>query len=706
MLNKDGLYHIFVEESRELLTGLEADLLELEKDLQNTELINRVFRSVHTLKGSSGMVEFAVLTDFTHELENILARLRAEELRASQKLISLLLESVDILKRLIEQRPDRIPESFRHEMLRNTESLKRYQGIDIPSENTPKRPVETKDGFNEKYINIVLKFRPDIYSSGTDPLLLLKELSEQGEIVRVRCDMEGIPAIDRIQHDKFYLSWELVLRTAKPLSAIENIFIFVRDDNTISLEDISSRFKEGVDLLYADKKLGEILEEEGLIDQHDLDNAIKEQKRSGEILIEQKKVDSGVLDEVLRRQQRSKELTQTSTLRVDTGKLDKLVNLVGEMVIGVARMAQLIQSSTLSHNRDLNDTLDQLERISRDVQEQVMRVRMIPIEATFRRFQRVVRDIANDLGKKINLYLSGTETELDKTVIERIDDPLKHLIRNSVDHGIEQPEERLKRGKPVEGSVWLRAYQQEGKIIVEVEDDGYGIDKERILRKAVELGIVPKGAEVPEQELYGFLFLPGFSTAKKVTELSGRGVGLDVVKRNIESLRGSIEVYSEKGNGTLFRIKLPLTLAIIDGMRVAVGSEILTIPLLSIIEAVRPGLDSIKTIEGKGELMEFRGEYLPLIRLYELLGFETAVTDPEEAIVIIIEASTRRMALMVDDVIGQHQAVIKSLDTNYRRIEGTSGATILGDGRVSIILDVHGIESLAFGKRRAKEGVV
>ena len=220
-------------------------------------------------------------------------------------------------------------------------------------------------------------------------MLLLKELSEQGEIVRVRCDMEGIPAIDRIQHDKFYLSWELVLRTAKPLSAIENIFIFVRDDNTISLEDISSRFKEGVDLLYADKKLGEILEEEGLIDQHDLDNAIKEQKRSGEILIEQKKVDSGVLDEVLRRQQRSKELTQTSTLRVDTGKLDKLVNLVGEMVIGVARMAQLIQSSTLSHNRDLNDTLDQLERISRDVQEQVMRVRMIPIEATFRRFQRV-----------------------------------------------------------------------------------------------------------------------------------------------------------------------------------------------------------------------------------------------------------------------------------------------------------------------------
>jgi two-component system chemotaxis sensor kinase CheA len=250
----------------------------------------------------------------------------------------------------------------------------------------------------------------------------------------------------------------------------------------------------------------------------------------------------------------------------------------------------------------------------------------------------------------------------------------------------------------------LRAYQQEGKIIVEVEDDGYGIDRERTLRKAVDLGLVAKGSELSDQELYGLLFLPGFSTAKKVTELSGRGVGLDVVKRNIENLRGSIEVYSEKGNGTLFRIKLPLTLAIIDGMRVAVGSEILTIPLLSIIEAVRPGADSIKTIEGKGELMEFRGEYLPLIRLYELLGFTTEITDPEEAIVIIIEASTRKIALMVDDVIGQHQAVIKSIDSNYRRIEGTSGATILGDGRVSIILDVHGIETLAFGRRRSREG--
>ncbi len=366
------------------------------------------------------------------------------------------------------------------------------------------------------------------------------------------------------------------------------------------------------------------------------------------------------------------------------------------MVIGVARMSQLIATTALSHNRDVNDTIESLERISRDVQEQVMRVRMIPIEGTFRRFQRVVRDTANELGKKINLYMSGTETELDKTVIEQIDDPLKHLIRNSVDHGVEFPDSRSKTGKPVEGSVWLRAYQQEGKIIIEVEDDGKGIDKEVILQKAIERGLY-KGGELTDQEIYNFIMLPGFSTAKKVTEISGRGVGLDVVKRNIENLRGNIEIFSEKGSGSLFRIKLPLTLAIIEGMKVAVGKEVITIPLLSIIEAVRPDISSVKTIEGRGEVMEFRGEYLPLIRLYEVMGFETNINKPEDSIIMIIEGANKKIALMVDDVIGQQQAVIKSLDTNYKQIQGTSGATILGDGRISLILDIHGLEKLAFG---------
>jgi len=706
MLNKNGLYHIFVEESRELIATLENDLLECEKDMQNTETINRLFRSVHTLKGSAGMVDFPLLSEFSHEIENILARLRTGDLSISHKLVSILLNAVDILKRLIEQEPTAVPEDLYRETRNITDALRRYRGVEIPAEAPLGASGKAKEGkpeTEEHYFSIVMKFRPDIYTSGTDPLLLLKDLWELGDIIRIRCDTNAVPPLEVIQPDICYLSWDIVLRTQRPLSAIEDIFIFVRDDNTIVIEDVSSRFKDGVDLLYAEKKLGEILEEEGFVDQRDLEEAIKEQKRAGEILVEKKKVASNIIDEVLRRQQRSKELSQSSSIRVDTGKLDKLVNLVGEMVIGVARMAQIVQSGPLSRNRDMNDTLDHLERISRDVQEQVMRVRMIPIEATFRKFQRVVRDIATELGKKVSLHMTGTETELDKTVIELIDDPLMHLIRNAIDHGIELPDERLKASKPMEGSLWLRAYHQEGKIVLEVEDDGRGIDLNRVVHKAVQMGLVPPGSDLSESDAYALLFTPGFSTAERVTELSGRGVGLDVVKRNIESLRGSIEVYSEKGTGTLFRIKLPLTLAIIDGMRVAVGSEILTIPLLSIVEAIRPGSGSIKTIEGKGELIEFRGEYLPLIRLYEILGFEAAITDPEEAIVVIIEGGNRLLALMVDDVIGQHQAVIKSIDKNFRRIEGILGATILGDGRVSLILDMNGIELLAFGKRRGTE---
>ncbi len=696
MLNRDNLYQIFIEESREIVNGLEADLLDLEKNMHNEELINQIFRSVHTLKGSSGMIEYILLTDFTHEFENVLSRLRANELKVSQKLISVFLKSIDIIKKLVDTDPALASSELSAMVNSGIEDLKKYHGFEKSAVPSAGRAAASGEDFKEKHIRIIMKFRADIFLTGTDPMMLLRELREHGTIVKMRTETGVVPNIDEYEFDKFYLSWEIILKTNKPFSTVENVFIFVKDENRISIDDVSSRFVDGVDIGYADKKIGQILEEEGVIKEREVEEAIREQKKAGEILIAKKKVDPLVMDSILKKQKKSKDIKVSTTIRVDTGKLDKLVNFVGEMVIGVARMSQLIASNSMTHDRDLNDTVESLERISRDVQEQVMRVRMIPIEGTFRRFQRVVRDTANEMGKKINLYMSGTETELDKTVIEQIDDPLKHLIRNSVDHGVEHPQQRIALGKPVEGSIWLRAYQQEGKIIIEVEDDGQGIDKEKILQKAVERGLY-KGGELSDQEIYNFMMLPGFSTAKKVTEISGRGVGLDVVKKNIESLRGNIEIFSEKGQGTMFRIKLPLTLAIIEGMKVAVGSEVVTIPLLSIIEAVRPGENSVKTIEGRGEVMEFREEYLPFIRLYEVMGFETEILDPRDAIVMIIEGDNKKIALMVDDVIGQQQAVIKSLDTNYKQIEGTSGATILGDGRISLILDVHGLEKLAFG---------
>lgn len=394
----------------------------------------------------------------------------------------------------------------------------------------------------------------------------------------------------------------------------------------------------------------------------------------------------------------AKAAAQSATIRVETDKLDKLVNLVGELVIGVARVKQIAGEAAVASalGEELDAAVEGLDHISRDLQEQVMRVRMIPIEGTFTRFQRVVRDLAAELGKDIRLVMSGAETELDKNVIEQIADPLKHLVRNSADHGLERPEVRQAAGKPTTGTIWLRAYQQEGKIIIEVADDGAGISRERVLMKAVERGLAAPGAALTDSEAFAFMFQPGFSTAEKVTEVSGRGVGLDVVRQNIEALRGTVEVESAPAVGTTFRIKLPLTLAIIDGMTVSIGNEILTIPLLSIVESLRPKAAELTTVEGRGELVVVRGEYLPLVRLHQVFALPTERMDPTQALVVIIESVSKRFGVLVDDILGEQQAVIKSLEQNWRKVEGVAGATILGDGRVSLILDIHGLEKIAF----------
>ncbi|HSW60185.1 MAG TPA: chemotaxis protein CheA [bacterium] len=698
MSKKNSLYIIFLEEAGELVSGLENDLLILESNMSDRQLIDQIFRAVHTLKGSSGMVEYSLFTLLAHEFENVLSRVRSGELKITGNLITVFLNSTDVLKQLVSVDPKNSERELGPEVRVAVENLKKFRGMQQENE-----PVEQKttamngENFSEKYIQITLKFKPDIFVSGTDPLMLLKELSQMGEFVRIKCNPGTVPGLDSFKYESLYLSWELILKTDAPVSSVENVFVFVKENNTIVVEDISSKFVEGVDIRYADKMLGEILEEEGYVTESDLKKIVESQKRVGEILVENKNVDTSVVNRLLKSQQKSRDFQVSQTIRVDAYKLDRLVNLVGELVIGIARVNQIVTENHYK-NRELNDASEHLERISRYIQEQVMKTRMIPIEGTFRNFQRVVRDMAGELNKRIKLFLAGSETELDKTLIEQIDAPLKHLIRNSIDHGIGSPEDRLSSGKPVEGSIWMRAYQQEGKIIIEVEDDGKGIDKKEVLKKAAEKGLY-KGGDLSDKEIYNFLFMPGFTTARLVTEFSGRGVGLDVVRKNIENLRGSVEVFSEKGKGTLFRIKLPLTLAIIEGMQVSIGKEVVTVPLFSIIEAVRPESNIVKTIEGKGELIEFRGGFIPLIRLYEVFDFPTDITDALNGFILILDGHNRKIALMVDDIIGQQQVVIKSLEKNHRQIPGISGATVLGDGKISLILDVYGLEKLAFGEK-------
>ncbi len=692
----DELVKVFMEESEDEIRELESGLIRLEEEREDEDTINRVFRAAHTIKGSAGLVGFEAVSNYTHSIENILDRIRKKELTITKKLISTLLSSVDFLKRMIAAQSEGEDIDIA-EVEESVQSLKRFTGIAQGAGEAPGAKPKNGEKAGEKVLSISMKFRPDILATGQDPIMLIQELKDLGEILESRAYTNAIPDFYNIVPTTCYTTWEIILRTARSLTDVNNVFIFVVDENEIAIVDISSQYKEGVDLSLAEKPIGEILVEKGLVREDDVLEALKEHKTTGQALVEKGKVSRETMEKMALAQSQSRKITKAATIRVDTDKLDKLVNLVGEMVISVARMSQCaseITESTLS--RSLQGATSALERISRDLQEQVMRVRMVPVEGTFNRFRRVVRDLSFELGKKIEIKMSGTETELDKNVIEQISDPLKHMIRNSIDHGIESPEERRRLGKPEVGTIWLKAFQREGNIFIEISDDGKGIDRKKVLAKAIEKGQAEPGRSYSDKEVFDMLFAPGLSTAEKVSELSGRGVGMDVVKRNIEELRGSVEIMSEEGKGSTFRVKLPLTLAIIDGMMVKVGDEVLTIPLSVIDKSVRPSRTEVKTVEGKGELVDIRGDYLPLVRLYNLFNLPSEKTDPTEALVVVLHGEDSRFGILVDDVLGQTQAVIKSIDKNFKKIDGTSGATILGNGRVSLILDVHSIERMAF----------
>lgn len=692
----DELIKVFMEESEEEIRELESGLIKLEENHEDGDTINRVFRAAHTIKGSAGLVGFENVSNFTHNIENILDRIRNKELTITKALVSTLLSSVDMLKRILAA-SSAGEEVEIGEIDAVSQTLKRFTGSGKTTSGKQAPPDTSKGKSGEKVLSVMMRFRPDILATGQDPLMLIQELSDLGEIMESRAFTATIPDIHNLVPTTCYTSWELTLRTERSITDVNNVFIFVMDENDIVIKDISAMYKEGVDLTLAEKAIGEILVDKGIVRQTDVEEALKEHKTTGQTLVEMGIVPKDIVEKMALAQSQSRKISKSSTIRVDTDKLDKLVNLVGEMVISVARMSQCASElNNESLTRSLQGAISSLERISRDLQEQVMRVRMVPVEGTFNRFRRVVRDLSYEEGKKIEIRMEGTETELDKNVIEQISDPLKHMIRNSIDHGIESPEERLSMGKPEVGTIWLKAFQREGNIFIEISDDGKGIDKRKVLSKAIERGLADAGRPYTDKEIFEMLFTPGLSTAEKVSELSGRGVGMDVVKRNIEDLRGTVEIISEEGKGSTFRVKLPLTLAIIDGMMVKVGSEVLTIPLSVIEKSVRPSSAEIKTVEGRGELMDIRGDYIPLVRLYQLFSLPSQKTDPTEALVVVLHGAHSRFGILVDDVLGQTQAVIKSIDKNFRKIDGTSGATILGNGKVSLILDVHSIERMAF----------
>lgn len=660
----------FFEESAEHLATMEEGLLELERRPDDLDLINRIFRAAHSIKGNSGMFKLTAITEFTHLLENLLDQLRTGKRALTKPVIDLLLESTDGLKHLIEAAKT----GEAHDQGRVATLQQRLTGGTGCQEVTQAVAAHI-DQAALRRVTIEWTPGPTLFQRGLDPVQIVKELEHLGSVQTILRGLQSLPALADLDPERCYLAWTFVLDTAASDQAIADVFEFVREDSQMRIETdpsgLSSSAPRPLDVSLPDSK----------------DCPVPPSLARGDA---PRATASGATGTVLKK-------SDAASIRVDTEKIDKLINLVGELVITQSMLSQL---GNHFENHDLpvlQERLAQLERNTREIQERVMSIRMLPVAMVFNKFPRVVRDLAAKSGKDIQLVLTGEETELDKTVIESIGDPLTHLIRNAADHALEAPDERVALGKPAQGTVRLSAYQEGGNIYISVQDDGRGLNREKIVAKARASGIIGPDEQLSDDQVWLLIFRAGFSTAEQVTEVSGRGVGMDVVRRNIEALGGTIAIKTAAGQGTTFLLKLPLTLAIVEGMAVRVGSETYLVPLLSIIESLQPPAGAVKTIVGKGQVINVRGVYIPIVRLYESFHLEADHTDPMDAILIIVESESERVALMVDELLGQQQVVIKNLEQNFHKVDGIAGATILGDGTVGFIVDVRGMLALSRG---------
>ncbi|MDF2457809.1 MAG: two-component system, chemotaxis family, sensor kinase CheA [Nitrospira sp.] len=661
----------FFEESAEHLTTMEEGLLQLERRPDDLDLINRIFRAAHSIKGNSGMFKLTAITEFTHLLENLLDQLRTGKRDLTKPVIDLLLESTDGLKHLIEAAKtgeahdqNRIA-ALQQRLTGGTGCHEVAQAVAVHIDQTPLRRV-----------TIEWTPGPTLFQRGLDPVQIVKELEQLGRVQTILRGLQGLPSLVDLDPERCYLAWTFILYTAASDQAIADVFEFVREDSQMTIETDPSGPCPSV----SSGSLGVSLPDSK-------DCPARPSLATGDA---SSATAGGATGTVPKK-------SDAASIRVDTEKIDKLINLVGELVITQSMLSQL-GSHFESHELPvLQERLAQLERNTREIQERVMSIRMLPVAMVFNKFPRVVRDLAAKSGKDIRLVLTGEETELDKTVIESIGDPLTHLIRNAADHALEPPDERIALGKPAQGTVRLSAYQEGGNIYISVQDDGRGLNREKIMAKARASDMVGPDEQLSDDQVWLLIFRAGFSTAEQVTEVSGRGVGMDVVRRNIEALGGTIAIKTAAGQGTTFLLKLPLTLAIVEGMAVRVGSETYLVPLLSIIESLQPPAGAVKTIVGKGQVINVRGLYIPIVRLYEAFHLEADHTDPMDAILIIVETESERVALMVDELLGQQQVVIKNLEQNFHKVDGLAGATILGDGTVGFIIDVRGMLALSRG---------
>jgi two-component system chemotaxis sensor kinase CheA len=728
----------FFEESFEALDSMESALLKLDIGAPEPELINTIFRVAHSIKGGSATFGFSDIASFTHSCETLLDELRSGGMQVSLEISDVLLKTVDVMRAMLRSTQSKQPMDmqkvsdiqFDVELMIAQKNAAPAKPAPAPAKAapvaaTPALPAAAAPASAATPAASAaapgsvasapttaatprrweITFRPyrELFARGNDPLRMMRELAELGELT-VNVDMSALPGFAELDAQNCYLAWKLELTGDVPEDAIKQVFEWAEGDCDLELRLTGGAAAAASTDTNADGAIAAPPTEPLAASSGSLADAIllgsapaaAEPKHESAAPAAAAPAAAAPAAPTLTAVKDTKPDTvgavgDSGSIRVSVEKIDELMNTVGELVITQAMLSQLGAALEGGNAEKLRAGLAQLERNTRELQESVMRVRMLPISFVFSRFPRMVRDIAQRLGKQIDLKLTGEQTELDKTVLEKIGDPLVHLVRNSIDHGIEMPDVRLAAGKNAAGTVHLDACHRGGNIAVEVSDDGGGLDKDRILAKARQRGLVGPNDVLSDDQIHDLIFLPGFSTAEKTTDLSGRGVGMDVVRRNVKELGGKIELRSDRGKGSRFIITLPLTLAIVDGQSVAVGSETYIIPLISIVESMRLKETSISRLSGHHEVFSFRGDYLPIIRLHELFGVEPRARALHEGLVVIAEGDGRRVGLFVDDLLGQQQVVIKSLEANYGHVEGVSGATILGDGSVALILDVTGI---------------
>ena len=679
---------VFREEARELLTELESSLLELEQNPIDNELISKIFRAMHTIKGSGAMFGFDKVAAFTHDIETVYDLLRNGKITVSKELIDLTLASCDQIRLMIEGQEETEAGVAAKLTLAFKEFLPGAKGKSgdaepIKTESSVPPPPEVVD----KKVTYRIRFKPhaDIFSRGTNITPLLMEMRRMG-VCKITTQTDAVPDLAEINPENCYIYWDIMLTTNRGLDAIKDVFIFVEDECDLKIEAVD---EAGTDEGNDYKRLGEILIERGDVSRDVVEKIIANHEKIGEKLIAEGLVAPDKVQSALAEQQHIQEMREKAkatdsgaTIRVPAVRLDRLVNMVGELVTVQSRLSQL---SAQVNDADLLLVAEEVERLTAELRDNTMSIRMMPIGNTFSNFKRLVRDLSEELGKQINLVTEGAETELDKTVIEKLNDPLIHLIRNSIDHGIEQPAVRAQNGKPKSGTIRLTAEHAGAHVLITINDDGAGIDAEAIRRKAIERNIISQNDSLTEKELYALIFAPGFSMAKTVTNVSGRGVGMDVVKKGIEGLKGTIDIASKVNEGTTITLKLPLTLVIIDGLLVRIAESFYVLPLSAIEECVELTREDVAQSHGRN-IVHIRGEVVPYIPLRERFGISGESPAIEQ--VIINRVGEERFGLVVDQVIGQHQTVIKNLGNFYRQITEVSGATILGDGTVALIIDI------------------